>query len=171
MIIRLSLSLAAKSTLCYDKLRNSKCLILPSSRTLRDYKNIIRPKAGFKKTFIDESIKKASHLMENQRYMSFIVDEQQNLVSDRYTYQLIGYVDLGDPQLNSSTPGNLYFLLSHLRGILFDFEFARAYFAKKSVSSYQIFPLLWDAVAILKDTCNLKVITVVSDGASPNRKL
>ena len=45
-----------------------------------------------------------------------------------------------------------------------------AYFATKSATSYHIFPLFWDAVAILKGTCNLKVITVVSDGASPNRK-
>ena len=41
---------------------------------------------------------------------------------------------------------------------------------QKGATSYQIFPLFWDAVAILKGTCNLKVITVVSDGASPNRK-
>ena len=38
--------------------------------------------------------------------MSFIMDKikvQQNLVYDKYTHQLIGYVDLGDPQLNFST--------------------------------------------------------------------
>ena len=45
-----------------------------------------------------------------------------------------------------------------------------AYFATKGATSYQIFPLFWDAVAILKGTFNLKFITVVSDGASPNRK-
>ena len=49
MRIRFSLSLAAKSASVYDELRNSKCLILPSRRTLRDYKNIIRLKAGFNK--------------------------------------------------------------------------------------------------------------------------
>ena len=45
-----------------------------------------------------------------------------------------------------------------------------AYFATKRATSYQIFPLFWDAVAILEGTCKLKVITVVPDGASPNRK-
>ena len=49
MIIIFSLSLAAKSVSSYDELRNSKCLILLSRRTLRDYKNIIGLKAGFKK--------------------------------------------------------------------------------------------------------------------------
>ena len=47
MIIRFSLSLAAKSPSAYDELRNSNILILPSRGTLRDYKNAIRPHAGF----------------------------------------------------------------------------------------------------------------------------
>ena len=59
MIIRFSLSLAVKSVSAYDELRSSKCLILSSTRTLRDYKNIIRPKARFNKKVIDELIVKA----------------------------------------------------------------------------------------------------------------
>ena len=51
-----------------------------------------------------------------------------------------------------------------------DFEFAMVDFATKGVTSYQIFPLFWDAVEILEGFCNLKVKTVVSDGPSPNRK-
>ena len=61
IIIRFSLSLAVKSASAYDQLRDSKSLILPSKRTLRDYKNIIRPKAGFNKKVIDELIIKARH--------------------------------------------------------------------------------------------------------------
>ena len=71
--------------------------------------------------------------------MSFIMDEtkvQQNLVYDKYTYQLIGYVYLGDPQLNFSIFNDCnalasYILVFYLRGILCDFEFAMAYFATK----------------------------------------
>ena len=62
MIIRFSFSLAAKSASVCDEIRNSKCLILPSRRTLRDYKNIIRPKARFNKKVIDELIIRARHL-------------------------------------------------------------------------------------------------------------
>ena len=110
--------------------------------------------------------------------MSFIMDEvkvQQNLVYDKYTHQLIGYVDLGDPRLNFSTFNDCnalasYILVFYLGGILCDFEFAMAYFATKVATSYQIFPLFWDAIAISEGTCNLKVITVISDGASSNRK-
>ena len=42
--------------------------------------------------------------------MSFIIDKikvQQNLVYGKYTHQLIGYIDLGDPQLNFSTFNNV----------------------------------------------------------------
>ena len=58
LIIRFSHSLAAKSASVYDKLRNSKFLILPGLRTLRDNKNIIIPKARFNEKVIDQSIKK-----------------------------------------------------------------------------------------------------------------
>ena len=37
MIIRFCLSLAAKSPSCYEELRNSKVLVLPSQRRLKDY--------------------------------------------------------------------------------------------------------------------------------------
>ena len=82
----------------------------------------------------------------------------------KYTHQLIGYVDLGDPQLNFSTFNDCnalasYILVFDLRGILCDFEFATAYFATKGATPYQIFPLFWDAAAILEGTCNLKFIT------------
>ena len=109
--------------------------------------------------------------------MSFILDKikvEQNLVYDKYTHQLIGYIDLRDPQINFSTFNDCnalasYILAFYLRGILCDFEFAIVYFATKDATSYQIFPLFWDAVEILEGACNLEVITVVSDGVSPNR--
>ena len=47
MIIRFCLSLASKSASSYDELRSSNVLTLPSRRTLRDYKNAIKPEAGF----------------------------------------------------------------------------------------------------------------------------
>ena len=45
-----------------------------------------------------------------------------------------------------------------------------AYFATKGVTSYQIMTTFWEAVAVLKLTCELPVIATVSDGASSNRK-
>ena len=57
MIIRFFLSLASKSKSAYEELSNSNILVLPSSRTLRDYKNAIAPQTGFRKQIIDDLIK------------------------------------------------------------------------------------------------------------------
>ena len=112
--------------------------------------------------------------------MSFIIDKikvQQNLVYGKYTHQLIGYIDLGDPQLNFSTFNNvmhwqvIHQFFFYLRGVLCDFEFAMIYIGTGGATAYQIFPLFWDAVEFLESTCDLKFITVISDGASPNHHL
>ena len=47
MVIRFCLSLLAKSSSCYEELGNSGILVLPSQRTLRDYRNHIKPQTGF----------------------------------------------------------------------------------------------------------------------------
>lgn len=54
MIIRFCLSLAATSPSCYEELRNSKVLILPRQRRLKDYRNAIRPQRGFNDKVIEE---------------------------------------------------------------------------------------------------------------------
>lgn len=51
MVIRYALSLAAKSPSCYEEIRQSKILVLPSQRTLRDYRNYIRPTRGFQEVY------------------------------------------------------------------------------------------------------------------------
>ena len=51
MLIRYYLSLAAKSPSCYEEPRNTNILVLPSQRTLRDYKNFIRPKKGVPRAY------------------------------------------------------------------------------------------------------------------------
>ena len=65
--------IASKSASAYDELRNSKVLMLPSRRTLRDYKNAIRPSVGFNAEVVQELVKITSALSCVQRYcvMSF----------------------------------------------------------------------------------------------------
>lgn len=53
MIVRFCLSLAAESPSCFEKLRNSGVLVLPSQRTLKDYRNAIKPKRGFQEEVIE----------------------------------------------------------------------------------------------------------------------
>ena len=178
MIIRFCLSLASKSASAYDELRNSNVLTLPSRRTLRDYKNAIKPSAGFNHEVVQELINITSPLKDHQRYIVLSFDEikiHEKLVFDKHSGQLIGYVDLGDPDLNYSTFKNTDDLATHalvyyLRGLASDLKFSFAYFATKGVTSYQLMPIFWEAVFILEVTCKLYVIATVSDGASPNRK-
>ena len=97
------------------------------------------------------------------------------MVYHKYSGELIGYVDLGDPELNYSCFSNVDVLASHalvyyVRGLASDFKFSLAYFATRGITSYQIMPTFWEAVSILEITCRLPVIAAVSDGASPNRK-
>ena len=107
MIICYCLGLAAKSPSVYDEIRydektNSGFVILPSRRRLRDYKNYIRPQ-GFNKDVISELKNNLSNFSNIECYIILLMDEmkvQENLVWDKHTDDLIGFVDLGDPDLN-----------------------------------------------------------------------
>ena len=99
-IIRFALSLHGKSASAYRELRDSGALILPSERVLRDYKNYFKPKAGINQENIDDLRGKTSAYSDLQRYVALIMDEmkiQSNLVFDKYSGDLIGFIDLGDP--------------------------------------------------------------------------
>ena len=67
MIIRFGLSLASKSASAYDELMSSNVLTLPSCRTLRDYKNAVKPHAGFNPAVIQELIKTTELVTRHQR--------------------------------------------------------------------------------------------------------
>ena len=102
MIIRFCLSLAAKSPSCYEELRNSRVLILPSQRRLKDYRNANKPKMGFQVEVINELKNITDSYFDVQRYVILLFDEMKvtaNLVFDKVTGELIGFTDLGDPDL------------------------------------------------------------------------
>lgn len=74
-------------------------LYLPSRRRLRDYKNVIRPQAGFSSQVIKELVSQTEKFSGIQRYTVLLFDEmkiQSNLVFDKATHELIGFVGLGD---------------------------------------------------------------------------
>jgi len=115
---------------------------------------------------------------DTQRYVVVLFDEmkvQSKLVFDKHTGELIGYVDLGDPDINYGTPEMEDEIATHalvflVRGVCTELKFALAYFATTGVTSAQLMPLFWEGVCILETSCNLWVIAATSDGASPNRK-
>ena len=111
MIIKFCLNLAAKSSsayydLRYDSKMGSGILVLPSTRTPRYYNNYIRPACGFNPDVINDLTKKTAEFEHEERFVSILLDEmkiQEDLVWDKYTGELIGFVDLGDIQTNFIT--------------------------------------------------------------------
>ena len=103
IIIRFCLSLAAKSPSCYEELRNSKVLVLPSQRRLRDYRNAIKPQRGFQAEVVTELKNITEQYFDVQRHVIILFDEMKvsaNLVFDKVTGKLIGFTNLGNPELN-----------------------------------------------------------------------
>ena len=102
---------------------------------------------------------------------------QRNIILslyDKYSADLVRYVDLGDPDLNYASFKNqddlaTHVLVSYVTGLTSKLKFELGYLATKGILSYQIMCTFWRAVGILENTCNLRVIVVVSDGASCNR--
>ena len=83
-----------------------------------------------------------------------------NLVFKNFTGELIGYVDLGDPDINFGTLEKANKLASHalvfmVRGVCTELKFSLAYFATDGITSYQLVPLFWEAVGVLEMSCNL----------------
>ena len=179
MIIRFCLSLAAKSPSCYEELRNSKVLVLPSQRRLKDYRNAIKPHTGFREEVIEVLKAETDSYFDVQRYVVLLFDEMKvmaNLVLDKSTGELIGFTDLGDPDLNfgalEKTDNIATRALAFLvRGVCTELKFGLAHFATTGATAAQLMPLFWEAVCILETSCNLWVIAATSDGASPNRRM
>ena len=177
-LIRFCLSVHAKSPAAYRELASSGVLVLPSERVLRDYRNFFKPKPGFNKENIQKLSSETMQLFDCQRYVVLSFDEmkvQSNLVFDKHTNELIGFVDLGDEDVNAAVFDTPTTLASHIlafmvRGVASDLKFILGYFSTQSLTSFQIMPLFWKAVSILEVCCNLWVCAAVSDGASSNRK-
>ena len=105
-IIRFALSIAIKSPSAYEELRQSGIIRLPSRRTLSSYKNYIRPRPGFSREVLDELIRTSKGFSGIQRFVALLFDEMKvksNLVFNKHSGELIGFLDLGDPDVNLAT--------------------------------------------------------------------
>ena len=183
MIIRYYLALQAKSAAAYNEIRfdektRTGFVVLPSQRRLRDYKNYIHPKQGFNHEIINELKNKIKDFSDIERFMVILFDEmkiQENLVWSKHTGDLIGFVDLGDVNLNYATLQETNAIACHvlvflLRSAVNPSKFSLANFATKNATASQIFPLFWKAVDIGKRQCAIKVAAATCNGASANRK-
>ena len=113
----------------------------------------------------------------SEKFVAISFDEmkvQEDLVWNKHTGELVGFVDLGDVELNHAVLNKVDSLATHVlvimvRSIVNPLSYTFATFATSGISSYEFFPLFWRAVGILEGTCGLKVIAATADGASCNR--
>ena len=184
MIIKWCILLKSKSSSTYDAVRKAGFIHLPSERTLQDYTNILTRDTGFHEDVICQLHQETSSFTEtHQKIVGILQDEikiRSNLVYDKYTGQLIGFVDLdktGNSLKNISKQLGKedkslarYVLVVMVRGLSTTLKYPLAHFATNGVVSDQLFPILWEAVEILEVDLNLVVLFITSDGASPNRR-
>ena len=134
---------------------------------------------GFSPGVIQEPVQITAGYNGCQKYVFILLDQikiQANLIRDNHSGELIGYVHLGDPDINFVTFKKSDHLASHalllmVRGIATTLKHTIGYFATADVTAVQLFPLFWRAVSILEMTCNLAVFGATAHGASPDKKL
>ena len=189
MLIKWCLNLKLISSASYHALRTSGFITLPSERTLRDYSNFIKSKAGFQQEVNDQLCKEANvdSLPKEKKYIVLALDEmkvKEDLIYDKLEEEIIGFVRIGDinDQLleferrcsqdgdqDTHPPVAKHLLVFLVRGLFFKLEFPYAHFATDSLSADLLFPIVWEAVRQL-ESMGFKVIAITADGASVNRK-
>ena len=149
-------------------------------RILHDYENYFPPKAGINTENVDALRKKSASFTGNQRYVVLVMDEikiQSDLVFDKNSGDLVGFMNLGDPMTNFACLDDKDMIATHalaflVRGLCTDVKHIIAYFFTGNVTSYQLMPIFWKVVSTLELSLHLWVVALVNDdGASPNRKL
>ena len=84
----------------------------------QDFRNYIKPQRGINKAIIiDELVEKTKNFMLPERNIVLSFDEmkiQYGLVWGKHSGDLIGYVDLGDVEVNYATFKNTEEIASHI---------------------------------------------------------
>ena len=150
-----------------ENLHHLVCWFLPSERVLQDYRNFFKLKPGFLTENIDKWSEVTTPLTGCQRYVVLSFDEmkiQSNLVFDKPSNELIGFVDLGDDDVNAAvfdTPTTLpsHVLAFMVRGVASDLKYVLGYFSTESLTSFQIMSIFWKAVSIL-EVCLVQLVLI-----------
>lgn len=186
MLIKWCIHLRMLSSSCYNSLRSTGVLHLPSERTLRDYTNVITAKSGFQCEVDEQLFKEAKmeELDDHQKYIALIFDEvkiKEDLVYNKHSGEMIGFVNVTDinhhlsafeQQCHSEVLSHSFathMLVFMVRGLFSTLEFPYVQFPIASSTGDVIHPLVWQCIEHL-ELIGLKVLAVVCDGATPNRK-
>ena len=186
LMIRWCLSIYLKSPGTYQHIRSTPFMQLPCVKTLNSYINFTDPGCGFNPDIFARLVEELGllNIKENERYINLCFDEMKiksGLVYSNATGQIVGFTDLGE--INNEVD---YFqrcmkeeekdreLATHIvvfmaRGICSRLHYSIGHFATAGFDSQQLFPCAWEAVKLL-EAIGLRVVSLTSDGATPNRK-
>ena len=100
---------------------------------------------------------------------------QSNLVFDKNSGELIGFIDLGDPVTNYANlqHGDMiasYALVFLVSALCTDLKHIIAYYFTGNITFFQMMPLFWKIVSVVEVSVDFKVVATVNDGGSQNRK-
>lgn len=184
-MIRLALHLRMLSPTAYDFLRG--IISLPSQRRLFDYSQSTDVKEGVQQELLDEFSKTIEKECpeDHQKNFYLLLDEmsiRSDLVYNSRTGDLVGFTNLSSvenvlKELEDEMKGMKQtekklakkVLVFMLTGATSDIRFVPAVFSTDDLSAAQLFSRTWDVVYSVEET-GAKVIAVILDGASVNRK-
>ena len=178
LMIKWCIYLRAQSQGAYETLRQSKCIRMPSQRTLRDYTHHLKSEPGFS-AGVDAQLLSATNINsceERDKHVLLLLDEmyvKQDLVYDKNTGELIGFMNLGDInnhllalEQSMSLPDESTEVLARtmmvfmVKGLFSRLEFPYAHFPCHKLTGELIFDPFWDAVYRL-ERLGLKVCLLV----------
>lgn len=167
LMIKWCIYLKHQSSKAYELLRDSGCIQLPSQRTLRDYTNCVKARAGFS-TDVDRQLMQAANLAscpDWQKLTILLLDEmyiREDLVYDKHSGHMVGFVNIGD--INSHLLAFEHSLHNNsddreeeqvlaktmmammVRGIFTKLRFPFAHFPCEKVTGELIFQPFWEAI-------------------------
>lgn len=100
----------------------------------------------------------------------FAFSVKENIVFSTTKDRMVGFVDLGESRPVDDGEPATHALQVYARGLVTSFSMPLAYYATKSVASFQLSSIFWECVGILED-CGFRVAAFVADGLSANRKM
>lgn len=163
LIIRWCLYLRHQSSKCYDTLRDSGCILLPSQRTLRDYSHCVKAGSGYS-TEEDRQLMRAANICscpDWHKLIILLVDEihiKESIVYDKHSGRMVGFVDLGDVnnhlsaferrvESNSQAESVAKSMVAVMvRGLFTPLRFPYTQFPCSSVTGEMLFQPFWEAV-------------------------
>jgi len=163
LMIRWCIYLRHQSQSAYNTLRESKCVVLPSQRTLRDYTHYIHAATGFSEEVDCQLLEAANlHTCEPREMCAILLlDEmhiRQDLAYNKNTGMLVGFVNLGgiNSQLlefekavqndTTVTPLATTMMTFMVRGLFSNLQFPYAQFPCHKIKGDLLFHPFWEAV-------------------------